>query len=79
MRVNIDCNQDCLNCTYDKCLGEMTEKQRRKVLGEKQQPPEWTLKGCEVVEDEEAKKRLREELEKKEKKKQMNREYQKRW
>ena len=43
------------------------------------QPPEWTQKGCEVVEDEEAKKRLREELEKKEKKKQMNREYQKRW
>ena len=45
----------------------------------KMQPPEWTKKGCEVVEDEEAKKRLREELEKKEKKKQMNREYQKRW
>lgn len=51
MRVNIDCNQDCLNCTYDKCLGEMTEKQRSKALGEKQQPPEWTLKGCKTIDD----------------------------
>lgn len=42
-------------------------------------PAEWMQKGCVIVEDEEAKKRMREELEKKEKKKQMNREYQKRW
>ena len=79
MRVNIDCNQDCLNCTYDKCLGEMTEKQRSKALGEKQQPPEWTLKGCKTVDDPAEKERLRKELDKKEKKRQQNREAQKRW
>ena len=42
-------------------------------------PAEWMQKGCVIVEDEEAKKRLREELEKKEKKRQQNREAQKRW
>ena len=79
MRVNIDCNQDCLNCTYDKCLGEMTEKQRTKALGEKQQPPEWTLKDCKTIDDPAEKERLRKELEKKEKRRQQNREAQKRW
>lgn len=65
-----------MNCTYDKCLGEMTEKQRRKSLGEKQQPPEWTLKGCETVDDPAEKERLRKELEKKERRRQQNREAQ---
>ena len=65
-----------MNCTYDKCLGEMTEKQRRKALGEKQQPPEWTLKGCETVDDPAEKERLRKELEKKERRRQQNREAQ---
>lgn len=65
-----------MNCTYDKCLGEMTEKQRRKALEEKQQPPEWTLKGCMTVDDPAEKERLRKELEKKERRRQQNREAQ---
>lgn len=45
----------------------------------KMQPPEWTLKGCETVDNPAEKERLRKELEKKEKKRQQNREAQKRW
>lgn len=45
----------------------------------KMQPPEWTKKGCEIVDDPAEKERLRKELEKKEKRRQQNREAQKRW
>lgn len=45
----------------------------------KMQPPEWTLKGCETVDDPAEKERLRKELEKKERRRQQNREAQKRW
>ena len=47
--------------------------------GEKRTPPEWTLKGCETVDDPAEKERLRKELEKKERRRQQNREAQKRW
>lgn len=41
--------------------------------GEKRTPPEWTLKGCETVDDPAEKERLRKELEKKERRRQQNR------
>lgn len=43
---------------------------------EKRTPPEWTLKGCETVDDPAEKERLRKELEKKERRRQQNREAQ---
>ena len=78
MRAPRECDMDCLNCDYDVCYDDMTEAQRRKAT-QKQQPPEWTLKGCVTIDDSAEKERLKAELEKKEKKKQQNREYQKRW
>ena len=27
------CNMDCLNCSFDKCLDEMTNAERRVALG----------------------------------------------
>lgn len=46
---------------------------------EKRTPPEWTMKGCETIDDPAEKERLRKELEKKERRRQQNREAQKRW
>lgn len=72
------CDENCLSCSFDKCLDEMTDRERRAALGKdyagRGKKKQSAIEEAEVVtiDDLAEKERLKKELEKKEK----NRKYQ---
>lgn len=72
------CDENCLSCSFDKCLDEMTDRERRAALGKdyagRGKKKQSAIEEAEVVtiDDPAEKERLKKELEKREK----NRKYQ---